>query len=200
MIAIDQSRDQLAYARTRVGTKPAEFSDGDAQNLVFGGGTFDFAVMALVISFLSDPGKAVAEMVRVVRPGGLVAAYMWDIPGGGVPASPIYNAIRSLGMATAPLPNPAASRRQVMRQLWERSGLTSIETRVIRIPVVYSNFDDFWKSNAVPVGPQGKLISSMPSETREQVRVRLQNDLATEPDGRIVYEAFANAVKGRVSA
>jgi hypothetical protein len=69
---------------------------------------------------------------------------------------------------------------------------------VIRIPVVYSNFDDFWDSNTVPVGPQGKLIESMSTSVREQLRTRLRKRLPIAPDGRIVYESFANAVKGRV--
>lgn len=61
----------------------------DAQALPFADDTYDAALMALVVAFLSDPAKAVAEMARVVRPGGWVAAYMWDIAGGGVPVHPL---------------------------------------------------------------------------------------------------------------
>lgn len=92
VIAIDPSDDQLAHARTRHGAKTAEFRDGDAQKLAFDAGSFDVAVMALVISFLPAPALAAAEMARVVRPGGWVATYMWDLPGGGVPVDPIYKA------------------------------------------------------------------------------------------------------------
>lgn len=99
--------------------------------------------MALVISFLPDPGKAVAEMARVVRPGEWVAAYMWDVPGDGVPVHPIYLATESMGMLTGPPPNAAASDRQAMEGFWKTAGLKSIETRVIRIANVYSDFDDF---------------------------------------------------------
>src|SRR5262245_35461239 len=67
---IDPSADQLSYARTRAGTAPADFHVGDAQDLPFADGTFDVAAMALVIAFIPDPAKAVAEMTRVVRPGG----------------------------------------------------------------------------------------------------------------------------------
>ena len=70
--AIDPSDDQLAYARTRLGAKTANFQVGDAQKLPFGDGSFDVAIMALVISFVPDPDKAAAEMARVVRPGGWV--------------------------------------------------------------------------------------------------------------------------------
>ena len=77
--------------------------------------------------------------------------------GGGVPVDPVYKAISSLGMASALPLNPAVSRREAMQELSEQSGLKSVDTRVIRIPVVYSNFDDFWDSNTVPIGPQGQI-------------------------------------------
>jgi SAM-dependent methyltransferase len=88
----------------------AHFEVGDAQKLSFGEGTFDVAIIALVLSFLPDPSKAVAEMVRVTRSGGWVATYMWDVQGGGSPTTAIYAAIESLGLALPVRPNPAASR------------------------------------------------------------------------------------------
>jgi ubiquinone/menaquinone biosynthesis C-methylase UbiE len=196
--AIDPSDDQLAYARTRLGAKTANFRVGDAQKLPFGDGSFDVAIMALVISFLPDPEKAAREMARVVRPGGWVATYMWDIPNGGAPTDPIYATLESMGMTSVRPANPVVSRREVMQDLWEKAGLESIDTRVIRIPVVYSDFDDFWDSNTVLLGPQGKLIAGMSTSEREQLRTDLRDRLPTTSDGRIVYESFANAVKGRV--
>ena len=103
-----------------------------------------------------------------------------------------------MGMTAARPPNPDVSRREALQELWEQSGIVSVDTRVIRIPVVYSNFDDFWNSNTVPIGPQGKLIESMSRSAREQLRTHLRDRLPIDSDGRIVYESFANAVKGRV--
>ena len=80
---VDPSDGQLAYARTRPTTRIAQFRQGDAMELPFASQSFDAAVMALVIFFVPDPGKGVAEMVRVASKGGIVAAYAWDIPGGG---------------------------------------------------------------------------------------------------------------------
>lgn len=85
-----------------------------------------------------------------------------------------------------------------MQELWQQSGLVSVGTRVIRIQVAYSDFDDFWRSNTVPIGPQGKLIESMSTGAREQLRTHLREQLPIASNGRIVYELFANAVKGRV--
>jgi SAM-dependent methyltransferase len=196
--AIDPSEDQLAYARTRPGVQAADFRVGDAQRLAFADHSFDVAIMALVISFLPDPDRAVAEMARVVRPGGWVAAYMWDTLGGGAPTNPVYLAIESMGFSAARPPTPAASGREAMQASWEKAGLESIDTRVIRIPVTYADFDDFWISNAAPIGPQGKLIAGMSPAVREQLRSRLRDRLPIAADGRIAYESFANAVKGRV--
>jgi SAM-dependent methyltransferase len=172
----------------------AQFQAGNAQNLSFGDDTFDVAIMALVLSFLPHPAKAVAEMARVVRPDGWVATYMWDIPGGGSPTTAIYAAMESLDSTLPVRPNPAASQLEAMQDFWKMAGLEEIETRVIRIPVTYANFDDFWDSNTVPIGPQGKVMAGLSPDARDQLRTRLHE----ESDGRIVFESFANAVRGRV--
>jgi ubiquinone/menaquinone biosynthesis C-methylase UbiE len=198
--AIDPSEGQLAFARTRPGAKLAQFQIGDAQALPFADRGFDAAVMALVITFLPDPAKAVREMARVVKPGGLVATYMWDTEAGGVPLAPIEVALKSLGKAPPSRVNPAASRRDTMQAFWQAAGLQAIETREIRIPVVYSSFDDFCESNLVPIGPSGQVISAMSPNEKEHLKARLREQLPIGPDGRIAYEAFANAVKGRVPA
>jgi len=198
VMAIDPSDEQLAHARTRLGAKMAQFQVGDAHNLSFSDSTFDVTIMALVLSFLPDPIKAAAELARVTCPGGWVAAYMWDIQGGGSPTTPIYAAIESLGLAAPVRPNPAASRLEAMRQFWEMAGLETIETRGIRIPVSHANFDDFWESNTVPIGPQGKVIAGMSPGTREQLRMRLREQFPAAPDGQILLEPFTNSVKGRV--
>src|SRR5262249_36480015 len=198
--AVDPSDDQLRYARTRPGAKMTDFREGDAPNMALADNTLDIATMALVLSFLPNPHDAAADMARVGLPGGWVAAYMWDGPGGGTPVHPIYLALESMGMTSVRPPNPAASGRDAMQGLWKNAGLESVETRVIRIPTVYSNFDDFWDSNLVPIGPQGKIFAGMSASARQELRTRLRGHLPASSDGHIVYESFANAVKGRVPA
>ena len=195
--AVDPSEGQLSYARTRPGAKPAEFRVADAQELPYADRGFDAATMALAISFVPDPLKAVREMRRVVRAGGLVATNMWDLPGGGIPIEPMYRTLRSLGVAVS-MPGVEVSRRESMQALWEQAGLRSIETRVIRIPVAYAGFDDFWQSYSVPEGPSGLAIRKMSPSEIENLKVRLREHLPIAADGTIAYEAFANAVKGRV--
>jgi ubiquinone/menaquinone biosynthesis C-methylase UbiE len=199
-VGIDPSEEQIAYARTRPGAQQAQFRTGNALNLPFADGEFDAAVMALAITFVPDPQKAVAEMARVVRPGGWVATYMWDIPGGGNPLEPIQKAMRSLGMPYQLPPTASVSRQESMRALWQESGLQTVEERVIRIPVSYSSFDDFWESNAVPVGPIGQTLKEIAPDAIERLKAHLREYLPRDANGRIGYEAFANAVKGRAPA
>jgi ubiquinone/menaquinone biosynthesis C-methylase UbiE len=194
--AVDPSEGQLSYARTRPGTKLAEFRIGDAQALPYPDRSFDAAAMALAISFVPDPFKAVTEMTRVVQPGGWVATYMWDLPGGGIPVEPMFRALKSLGIAVS-LPGVEASRRDTLRALWEKAGLQSIDTRVIRIPVRFTGFDDFWQSYNVPEGPSGMAIRKMSPSQIAELQAVLREELPAGPDGQIAYEAFANAVKGQ---
>jgi len=195
--AIDPSEGQLRYARTRPGARLAEFRIGDAQALPYPDRSFDAAAMALAISFVPDPFKAAREMARVVRPGGWVATYMWDVPGGGIPVEPMHRALKALGVAVS-LPGIEVTRRDNMRAVWEKAGLQSIDTRVIRIKVGFADVDDFWQSYRVPEGPAGMAIRKMSAAGIEELKAALRAELPIGADGRIAYEAFANAVRGRV--
>ncbi|HUZ67593.1 MAG TPA: class I SAM-dependent methyltransferase, partial [Beijerinckiaceae bacterium] len=96
---IDPSEGQLAYARSRLAGSVAQFRQGEGAALPFPDGGFDIGVMALVVFFLPDPAKGVAEMARVVRPGGMIAAYAWDMLGGGFTLEPIFAELRKLGVS-----------------------------------------------------------------------------------------------------
>jgi ubiquinone/menaquinone biosynthesis C-methylase UbiE len=195
---IDPSDGQIAYARTRPGAAMAQFQVGDAQSLPFADDSFDAASMALVIVFVDDPRKAVAEMARVVRPGGLVATYMWSFPD-GFPLRPLGMALKSLGLNPLAPPNADAARMENLSNFWKQAGLQSIETCVIRIQLAYADFDDFWQSVCAPVGTSGQAIAALSPDVREQLKARLRVQLPMAADGRITYEAIANAVKGKVS-
>jgi ubiquinone/menaquinone biosynthesis C-methylase UbiE len=163
VVGIDPSDGQLAHARTRPQARLAQFQTGDAQALPFADRSFDAALMALVISFVPDPARAVHEMARVTRPGGMVAIYIWDAAGGGIPVEPIHEAMRSLGLEVPHPPGLTIARQDSMQAFWQQAGLASVETRVIRIEVSFSGFDDFWESNDVPVGPAGQAIQRQQS-------------------------------------
>lgn len=200
LYGIDPSDAQLAYARKRVAAKSAHFQTGDAQALPFDDASFDVATMALVISFIPDPGKAVAEMARVVRPGGRVATYMWDAPGGGFPYHPVMKAARELGFAgqTFSIPGANVYSQSAMRSLWEQAGLTGIETRRIDITVTFADLGDFLESGMALATPAKKMIDSLSPTDRKRLEAHLDASLPRNDTGRVAFGAFANAVKGRV--
>jgi ubiquinone/menaquinone biosynthesis C-methylase UbiE len=197
VVGIDPSEGQLAFARKRAGTKLAEFRAGDAQSLPFADDSFDAAAMALVIAFVPDAAKAVAEMARVVRAGGWVATYMWSFTEGGFPLAPLNEAVESMGFAVPARPGIAATPEN-FRRLWNEGGLREVETRTIHITVTYPDFDDFWTANTVPVGPTGLAVHGMPPAGKEELKALLQARLPRDAAGRISYGAHAHAVKGRV--
>jgi len=102
----------------------------------------------------------------------------------------------ALGMP--PATTPGHGRLEALRNFWLGAGLQSVEIRVIRIPVSFASFDDFWASNAVPIGPQGEALKQMSPTELDRLRNKLQRQLPIAVDGSIRYEAVANAVKGRV--
>jgi len=156
---IDPSEAQLAFARSRPASRVARFSQGDGMALPFPDNRFDAAVMALVIFFIPDPAKGVAEMARVVCPGGIVAAYAWDLPGVGFPNEPIQAELRAMGRTHPRAPSMDASRIEVLRELWRGAGIEAIETREISVERTFNNFDDFWSISALApsVGPCSHL-------------------------------------------
>jgi SAM-dependent methyltransferase len=196
---IDPSEGQLAFVRTRPGAHLAQFQQGDAMKLPLQDGNFDIAIMALVLFFVPEPAKGVAEMARVVKPGGTVAAYAWDMLGGGFPQEPIFAELRAMGHAVQGPPHPEASQISEMQRLSKAAGLTDVETRVIRVERYYADFDEFWgtlKGSPSMNASTGKMSREQVDELKSRVRQRLP----TASDGSITYPAWANAVKGRVAA
>jgi SAM-dependent methyltransferase len=194
---IDPSEAQLAYARARPASHIAQFRQGDAMALPFPDDMFDAAVMPLVIFFVPEPAKGVAEMVRVVCPGGTVAAYAWDMLGSGFPYEALRNEMRGMGIVVPMPPSPDASRMDSMRDLWTGAGLVAIEKREITVQRTFADFDDYWTTilGGPSVGPQ---LATMASDDIALLKTRMRALLRADATGRITCSARANAVKGRV--
>jgi ubiquinone/menaquinone biosynthesis C-methylase UbiE len=194
---VDPSEDQLAFARTRPAGSLAKFGLGDAMALPFPADTFDVAVMALVIFFVPDPKKGVAEMARVVRPGGTIAAYAWDMFGGGFPLEPIRIEMRGMGITPVNPPSVDACRIAVMRELWAAAGLEAVQTREITVQRTFADFEDFWTTGMLGTSIR-PVIAAMSAADVESLKARVRARLPSDVAGRITYEARANAVKARV--
>ncbi|QDZ27085.1 class I SAM-dependent methyltransferase [Noviherbaspirillum sp. UKPF54] len=194
---IDPSEGQLAYARARPASRVAQFHQGDAMALPFPDDAFDAAVMPLVIFFVPDPGRGVAEMARVVCPGGSVSAYAWDMAGGGFPYEALHAEMRAMGVAVPVPPSPGASRIDAMRDLWTGAGLEAVETHEITVQRAFADFDDYWAT--ILGGPSvGRALAAMASDDLALLKARMRERLPAEATGRITYSARANAVKGQV--
>jgi ubiquinone/menaquinone biosynthesis C-methylase UbiE len=196
--AIDPAEDQIAHARTKPLAKKVNLQIGDAQSLPFGNGEFDVATMALVITFVPDPPKAVAEMKRVVKPGGTLGTYMWDMLGGGPPQQKLREAAEAMGVTVPSLPGHANSTMEKLNSFFAGAGLDAVSACSIEIEVSYPNFDAYWSSQTALSNYIVAQIRKMSDRDVDRLRDDLRRHLPTDQSGRITIKARANAVKGRV--
>lgn len=194
---IDPSPEQLDFARARLAASPVVLRRGDAMALPYDDRAFDAAVMALVIFFVPDPVKGVAEMARVVKPGGSVSTYAWDIHGGGFPYAIVQQEMAALGVPPLWPPSVDASRIGALRALWTDAGLVDLDTTVLRVQRTFADFDAFW--SIVQTGPRlAPRLAGMPPADVDRLTARLRARLAAGADGAITIDASANAIKGRM--
>jgi SAM-dependent methyltransferase len=198
---IDPSEAQISFARKRsmgdLGPDAiARFQLGDAMSLPFGDDTFDAAVMPLVIFFVPHPAKGVAEMTRVVYPGGIIAAYAWDMLGGGFPYDALWVEMRAMGIAVPLPPSPNASRMDAMRDLWIGAGLRHVETREITVQRTFADFEEYW-TTALGGPSVGSKLTAMKPDDLANLKARMRERLPADAAGQVTYSARANAVKGR---
>jgi ubiquinone/menaquinone biosynthesis C-methylase UbiE len=194
---IDPSDAQLAFARARKAVSAARFRSGDAMALPYGDGAFDVAVMALVLFFVPDPAKGVAEMARVVAPGGTVAAYLWDMHGGGFPLHAMQAEIRALGATLPRPPSVDASRAEAMHALWTHAGLVDVAGTSITVERTFDDFDDWW-TTSFKSPSTGATLASLPPGDLARLRARMQAIMPAAANGTITTTARANAIRGRV--
>ncbi len=198
--AVDPAADQIAYASTKPANKQVDFRLADAQSLPFADRTFDAAAMALVMSFVPDAAKAVAEMKRVVKPGGTIGTYVWDFVGNGSPPQPLRAAVEAMGYPVPPMPGHGNSQLENLRGYFSGAALDDVAARSIEIEVTYANFDEFWLAQTALANPTVQHIRKMTDMEVGRLKAHLREHLPTDETGRIAYKARANAAKGRVPA
>lgn len=192
---VDPSAGQLAFAEARLRGRNAVFHQGSASQLPFADGLFDAAVMALVIFFVPQPEKGVAEMVRVTRPGGTVAAYAWDIPGGGFPTEPMRDALSAFGVEPLRPPRAEVSATPALTRLWAEAGLKHIATRAITVERDFDSFDEWWSSVRAASSLASALDRLTPADS-DRLKQMMRERLPAQVDGHVRYSAFANAIVG----
>ena len=166
-------------------------------SLPYADNSFDIAVMPLVIFFVPDPAKGVAEMVRVVRADGIVTAYAWDLLGGGFPYDVLRTELISRGVNVPSPPSPNAGNRQVLQELWQQAGLQDVETHEIFVERTRSDFEDYW-STVLGAPSLGAQLTAMPVDELLGFKEVIRSRLAIDATGQVVCSGRANGVRGRV--
>jgi SAM-dependent methyltransferase len=201
VVGVDTSAAYVAYAGARVTDPRASFAAGDAQALDHPDAAFDAVASSLVLNFLPDPERGVAEMARVVKPGGVVAGYVWDYAGEMQLMRRFWDAAVELDAAAADLDEGrrmAGCNPPALEALFAGAGLAGVETRGIAVPTVFAGFDDYWTPFEGGQGPAPGYCVSLPKERREALRERLRETLPVEPDGSIRLIARAWAVRATI--
>lgn len=197
VVAIDQAPSQIEHARRKPIARRAEFRVGDAQALPFADGAFDVVAAALVINFIPDRLRALSEMRRAARPGGIVAGFVWDFTAELSPSGPFRLGLRDAVADVPALPGTEDSQIGALRSLFEGAGLEDVGVRVIDVTVSFPDFDAFWLAQTPSYSPTTKLIAAMPDNDRLRLVRCVRAHLPMRPDGRIEYAARANAIKAR---
>jgi SAM-dependent methyltransferase len=197
---IDPSPGFIEHAIARIDDPRATFETGDAQSLPLGAAAVHAAISGLVLNFVPKPALAVAEMRRVVRPGGLVAAYVWDYAGEMQLMRHFWDAAVQLDPAASeldegrrfPLCNPAS-----LTQLFTAGGLLEVTVVPVDVPTRFSDFSDYWAPFLGGQGPAPGYAMSLSAQQRGELRDRIRACLPIASDGSIHLTAKAWAVRGR---
>ena len=198
---IDLSPGYAAYARQRIADERAGFEVDDAASLATkADDTFDAVISGLVLNFVPAPASAARSMARVARPGGCVAAYVWDYADQMQFMRYFWDAAIELFPETADLDEAARfsfCNPTGLTRLWESAGLLQVETRAIDIPTIFSGFDDFWSPFLGGQGSAPTFAMSLTESDRAALRNELGARLTYHTDGSIHLIARAWAVRGR---
>lgn len=174
----------------------ADVRIGVAEQLPWPAESFDAVLSCLVIGFTDDPGQAMREMARVTRPGGTVAACMWDIASGGMTMLQVFWAAARQVQPSAPGENAMAGTADgdIARRL-RQVGFQDVTSGALLSRANYADFDDFWQPFTLAVGPAGHYLRALPSGQQAAVREACRQHL---PDGPFVLPARAWYARGVV--
>lgn len=202
IVGIDPSQGFLVTARSRSRDGRAAFGVGDAQSLPVVDRHFDAVVSALVLNFVPDPRRAVAEFARVAREHGVVAAYIWDYTEGMAMIRCFWEAATELDHAAAAQDEGRRFelwRPETLHDLWTSTGLSDVEVHAIDVPTTFADFEDYWDPFLGGQGPAPGYVTSLDEDDRQALSELIRARLPVDADGRIRLTARAWAVRGTAS-
>ena len=203
VMGVDPSGAYVRHAQARTPSDRVRFLVGDAQALGFPNATYDKTLSLLVMNFIPDSAKALREMIRVTRPGGIVAASVWDYGEGMEMLRVFWDEAVALDSTVAARDerNMPLCRRGELAALWRANGLQQVEEQPIAVELSFSSFDDYWRPFLGGQGPAGAYAASLTEPRRAALEARLRGRLlGTRQDGPFTLQARAWAVKGVVPA
>ncbi|MDQ6604772.1 MAG: class I SAM-dependent methyltransferase [Chloroflexota bacterium] len=199
VVGVDITEGYVAYARAQVNDDRVTFHVADVQSLTLDTATFDVAVSGLVLNFVPQAERMIGEMVRVVRPGGTVALYVWDYAGEMQLMRHFWDAAVALDLTATeqdegrrfPICKP-----EPLAQLFTAASLQAVATRAIVVPTLFRDFDDYWTPFLSGQGPAPGYVMSLTEERRVALRERIRSTLPIAADGSISLVARVWAVQG----
>jgi SAM-dependent methyltransferase len=177
--AIDPSPSFVEAVRARF--PEIDVRAATAEDLPFRTDTFDFALAQLVVHFMSDPVAGLSEMSRVTRPGGVVAACVWDHAGGGGPLSTFWRAVHDLDPRAPGEAGLAGAGEGQLAELANAAGLSGISSGSLTIRLGFASFIEWWEPFTLGVGPAGDYVASLPRDRREELQARCSTLLGPPP-------------------
>ncbi|HEU5455193.1 MAG TPA: class I SAM-dependent methyltransferase [Nocardioides sp.] len=167
VVAIDPSTPFVEAARERI--PGVEVHEGSAEDLPFADGAYDLAVAQLVVHFMSDPVAGLGEMARVTRPGGMVAASVWDHAGERGPLTTFWSAVRDIDPEALDESGLPGVREGDLGQLFARAGLSDVRSGSLTVTVGFDSFDEWWAPYTMGVGPAGSYVAGLDDPGRESL-------------------------------
>jgi SAM-dependent methyltransferase len=189
--AIDPSEPFVAAVRAR--NPGVDVVQASAERLPFPDQAFDAALAQLVVHFMSDPVAGLAEMRRVTRPNGVVAACVWDHGGGQGPLSLFWEAARRLDPDIEDESQLAGAREGHLAELFDAAGLHEVEETILSASLEHATFDEWWEPFTHGVGPAGSYVASLDTEPRAELR---ESCRALLPHETLLITARAWATRG----
>lgn len=199
IVAIDRSEGFLSDARSNITDNRVRFEVADATALPWASATCDVTVSGLVLNFVLDTAAMVREMVRVTRPKGRVAAYVWDYAGGMQMMRHFWNVAVELSPGDSKLDQAERfpiCQPEPLTGLFQDAGLNSVRVRAIDIPTIFQDFDDYWNPFLGKQGAAPTYLASLDVEKQGRIREALRERLRPLANRAINLSARAWAVQG----
>jgi SAM-dependent methyltransferase len=201
VLGMDRAQGFIRRAHSRLKDRRVQLSVGDALTLAWPSKFFDATLSGLVLNFVSSPEKMATEMVRVTRPGGIVAAYVWDYAGGMQMMRHFWDVAIELHPHDSRLDQAERfpiCQPEPLENLFHGVGLTAVDVRAIDIVTVFRDFDDYWTPFLGKQGAAPTYLASLDTAAQDRIRDALKARLPTTVDGSIRLNARAWAVQGIV--